>query len=334
MSARTTAPEQRELLFEEAPPVSVVAKGLAGGVAPLAELVERDHPHRATGLDETLSRWLEVLRWTDEPGIAEVRARGGETEVDGPHLPDEHGWFVLDSREEPVRLRFVAEERRVELELDRGHLRVYELRSPLRAFTLPPASNAPVPLAELDAWLDDEPIEPWLREGVVGRLDEPDVFDVSVAAGMVLRLHLPATREARAALAAKVLSGAPDAVSRVRAWVRGVVPTTWEEAEDAAVHVASDLQDRFACLEETLGTELDDGVLTGLVRERDALESARAVLRVAGRGERLEAALAALDREACLHFACFEGWRGMSSSPWLDAVAWREPEAWWGRLAK
>lgn len=325
----TTPPSKpgRILLAEAPPPPDTVARGYAA-LDLRAHLESSDYrtsPVPLGGHDDK----VRVERWASDPAVAEVRAEGEVVSISGSHEATANDTYVLDGRREPSELCFEIDGRRYALELALGNVRLFELRP--RSADFPDVEEpAPLKVAPFDPreWIGDDDIEPWLDAHVRELLAGNDAMATVVAAGALLRLWSPQSAEGRAALSHRLRNGAADIVDRARAWSSRV--DRWDEIEDAALLRAAALHEQLERLEEAGGT----AALAALaVRERDQLESAAALLLAIDRGRELSAALAALDREAELHLSALAAWSGAGADPHLDAVSWREPDAWWGRLA-
>jgi hypothetical protein len=323
-------------------PDSAEGLGFAGGAAlsqVIAELTTAPYaaePVRLPG-EPSQGPLGDLRRWTRDPGIflldtsgLEVRIHGGSTRELGQDA------LVVDARERTAWVRLTGRSGDLVWSLGRDGavlMQVEAPRSPLQrlADAVPPA----LPQLEIPAPEDltgGQPIETWLREETHALASSPALLDRAAAAGMLGRLWSSASPERRTLeeLLAMRLPG-PEA----RAWM-ATQPATTRESLVAVTLVEADH------LAETL-PEVERAVLDGVegareqarrwIAQRDHLESVRFVLGDCAELPVVTDALARLDvRAAAFHgiWSLLEAWE---EDPVLLAVSWREPDAWWGRLA-
>ena len=149
--------------------------------------------------------------------------------------------------------------------------------------------------------------EEWARGGTV--------FDAAVALGVVVRhvrpdgLRMPPTGDV------------------VRAWARGLAPALVERIEREACGLAAMLAERLDALDEVDDDGTARNLLTGVVRQRDALASCLQTLAAAGRAGRLRDELRIVDDEA---LAQIDRVLRLPEDDFTRAVADVDVDAWWG----
>ncbi len=298
----------RRLLVESPAPRVDVARGFAV-TGDSGELLRRfaEEPHtEAVDLGEH-AHGLRVLRWRLDPAVAEVAAPD-VVAIDGAASQTPAGSYLLDSRTAEVLLRFRDRGQRLELSLRRGHVALFSLE--LLAEDLP----AFEPLVATGG----AALEEWLAEHLEAlRASDRGVATVA-AAGALLRFFGPLEDDDPAL-------GPPTVVRGVRAWARSVEENAWPALTAAASEQVAELIVR-------LDADVADAL--ELAHRRDMLESVAVVASLVGRGAALRARLDELDERATHELTRLTESTPTTDDPRLRAVAWSEPEAWWGTLAR
>lgn len=215
-------------------------------------------------------------------------------------------------------VRQPSPELQTELELDTDPLPLVEVPS----------------LAELLAGLS---CPGWLRDLVEQQLAAEAPLTRAAGPGTLARLWTPGARGEAGALLEELLSGEPPALpfEGVQRWA-GALPAEHLELLTAlAVDEADALGERLdaihqAAIREAPGVE---ALVQNLVSRRDRLASVAHVLTQAGRRGVLDAALGGLDEAADEQLFTLSLAGEPGPPELLAAVRWKEPEAWWGRLA-
>jgi len=302
------APDDRRLLVESPAPRTDVARGFAvsGEAEDLLRRFEAEPHTESVDLGEH-AHGLRVHRWRLDPAVAEVSAKE-ITGIDGASARTPAGSYLLDSRRNEVLLRFRDRGQRLELSLLGGRVAVFSLG--LRRSDLPT-------FEPLVAALGVAPSD-WLREHLLDLEATDDGVAAVASAGALIRFFGPHPDDSPAL-------GPPVVVRGARAWARSIRPEIWDRLEDNVV-------DRVKELHENLRSEGAD--VLDLARQRDMLQSFATTIRLVGRGERVRDELSTLDRWALTDLTRLTEACGSSDDPCLRAVAWSEPEAWWGTLAR
>ena len=283
-----------------------------------------------------------VMRWQPDPRVIFVSAPTPPTVLVGSPWLHEGVTLELDSSRERFVLLFRRDSEDVVLDIDEGEIREHRKT---RAGTsklddLPPPASVPqltLLRPDLDA-LGDSGLPSWLlaraREQVGTGEDGP-----AVAVGLIVRLGHPETAVAKAAELERLRAGLPPSrTAWALAWLQEIPPTHLDALEArariGAVRLLAALDGLNDLLARTpaAGRALAEDVLLS----RDRAESVARVLALVRRDKPLRVVLVSLDRRgAALGTALGEGLTGSHEldGDWLDAVAWQEPDAWWGALA-
>ncbi len=301
----------RRLLAESPAPRVDVARGFA--VTQVEEkLLERfaAEPHtEAVDLGGHVSS-LRVLRWRLDPAVAEVAAPE-PVGVEGRATRTPSGTLLVDSREGTTSLSFADRGRKLELAIERGHVRLFSL-----------STEGALPAFEPRVATGGEPISGWLAEHIESLRRSDDPTAPLAAVGALVRFFTPSRPDDPSA-------GAPQVVRGARGWARSIDDDDWTRLEDA-------MRERAARLVSAFG-ELEHMANTGIVEialERDVIESIAIAARLAGRGDALIESMRAFDREARAHLTSITERVATVDDPRLAHVSWSEPEAWWGTLAR
>ncbi|MCL4821789.1 MAG: hypothetical protein KJ067_21865 [Vicinamibacteria bacterium] len=189
---------------------------------------------------------------------------------------------------------------------------------------VPPDAPLEAPLADWLASCSD----PWLVEQL--RPLARDGWSAAVAAGMLARLveprHLGHER-----LTALVAGRVDPELARPRQWARSLSPAAVATLERRAVERAQSLLSPLVALEPRIDDDAPDwpAEWVALCRSRDDLEGVTILLHEAGRGERLEAALAPVD-DLGRRVAAGVPLRRVPRDERLRRAALNDPDAWWG----
>jgi hypothetical protein len=201
-----------------------------------------------------------------------------------------------------------------------------------------------VPLPELvppdpEALLEGTSPPDWLLDEAK-RLAGSEVFiDRLAAAGFVARLGAASTTDSAAVLE-RLLAGGESPGDRARKWALALgaeasASALGAEALDAAellfVNRSGRLAEELFDLSDlvTRGGAASARAVRSVCRERDLLESAVWILRVADRGRLARASLDTLDWLAWVNLSAALNLVGPLDDEVLAAVRWQEPNAWW-----
>lgn len=191
---------------------------------------------------------------------------------------------------------------------------------------LPPDAPVVAPLAEWLASCSD----PWLVEQVQPLASDGDDWSTGVAAGMLARLVEPA-HLGRDRMAALVAGRVDPELARPRQWARSLSPAAAATLERHAVVRAQALLSPLVAVEPRIDEDAPrwPAEWVALCRSRDDLEGVTILLHEAGRGERLEAALAPVD-DLGRRVAAGVPLRRVPRDERLRRAALNDPDAWWG----
>jgi hypothetical protein len=173
-----------------------------------------------------------------------------------------------------------------------------------------------------DRWMQDR-----LSQGA-----RADAWTRTSLAGQLARLCEPESRDVAALIASGRLQ---DLVSEVelapRRWARALPPSEKAALEQQAVRRAEALGDDLTDLFDTLSADMAEASESWahLCHRRDDIESVRLLLKEAGTGAALDAALEALDRTGRAVRINLEA-SLTSDDERLRRVALGDPSAWWG----
>lgn len=188
-----------------------------------------------------------------------------------------------------------------------------------------PPMDPPIALVEapdVEVWASRVQAQPWLAVAAAAAAGLPSTLDRIAGAGLLARLWTEPD-------GAQVDSPPRELA---RAWARSLDADLLDAAEGAAVRRAWRLADRLAEVGSLL-PDVASAEMSAIILDRDDLQSIRRVLRLAGRGVRLDDALATTDRAADEHLSALADLLpSLDDDPNGDrwrAVAWQEPDAWW-----
>ncbi len=302
-------------------------------------------PEQAAGLDCGAALWVAVQLYLGGAPTAEYeqlplqRQQGQQNTlrierdlvqrtVSGP-THEQGEYLLLDSGSERVLLEVNGlDGTPLVLDVRQGRVDLWHHPDALGEHEPPPDDPPGLPPLDPVTWARSCGAEAWLCELVSEQASSGVAVDQLVAAGSLARLWT-SPEGARVE---------PDQSPRalVSAWLATVPAATLERLERVAVERAWLLSERIVELVELEG-ELAAEAAESIVLDRDELQSARRVLRLAGRGDLLYAALQSLDADAIASLSVManllpsvEG--GPDEDRWM-AVAWQEPDAWWHGLS-
>lgn len=203
------------------------------------------------------------------------------------------------------------------------------LRAPVR---IDAPSDIISPAEEWCATCDDD----WLVEQVRGRLVLHDPWQHGVAAGLYARLFEPQSRLRVRELLDRMRAREPDQdLAAPRLWARSLSAAQLATLEELALVEIDRSYASLSDLEETMAPDeaawRED--LLAVCHQRDDVESVRVLLREAGCGELITAALDALDCEGELLVSSIPRIIRLRDER-LRRVLLRDPTAWWSVLAE
>jgi hypothetical protein len=225
---------------------------------------------------------------------------------------DDPGTVFLQLGDEPRAV--VTTEHRSGILVEADGRSVTQLFLALEPETCPPMES---PASQWSERLND----PWLQQEVASVLAGSHPLRHVVAVGLLKRMHSP--NDDPVQTAKKLLAG--DRVgwlARPHEWLRCLSPAQRRTAERLACERSEQLAGEMA-----RGSRLTSDQVLRVLVERDDLEGVRLLLRETGAGQRLDAAIEALDQAASgwqpgnLRQAC-EGSERLRRARLLDPAAW------------
>lgn len=196
-----------------------------------------------------------------------------------------------------------------------------------RPLAIDPAPALAVDLEPLLALTDDA----WLANAARERHAAGDPWDQAVALGHLARLERLEGTALKASVARLLAGDEPPLLTATRAACVGLGADSLDDLEDLALAAVDDLHDDLAEVVASIDPDDPDWVaaLRELFGARDDLESALAVLALAGRGARTRAAVAALDDEASSWARALPVPADWALDERLARAAVDAPEGWW-----
>lgn len=213
---------------------------------------------------------------------------------------------------------------------------LYVLRRPAQAralevdvFVAPLAlPERPEVRSDVRAWAKGDP---WIADEVERRLATGDPVDHAEAVGHAWRFRAYSAEETRRVVELVREGRSLDELFPGRGWAQRLPEVTARWVELRAVTTAGRLADTLEALVDDVDTR-DAGWradLTRLLVERDDLESVRLVLRAASACDRLDRALARLDRDGDVAMRSLPRWRPDMLPEQLRRAAGKTHDAWW-----
>jgi len=329
-------------------PRSPEGRGLAG-ISPLSTVVDEllKAPHAAEAISAIGRVPGGLRRWAREPGIFLLELTGLTAQSSGgASFALSEDELVVDARGEASFVRLSGPQVEVVWHLTTDAAELLEVRSGASA---PGAPTASLPtgtsVSSLSGIAPDAPIElaspppqrltggalaeAWLEESYAALAASPSILDRAAAVGLMARCYSP--RDLSTLTVDEVLS-LPSPLRAARAW-RASLP---RDVQDALVMLAiarsGELVEAFEEVRASICAETPEAarLARGWVEERDRLESILALF-----GEDAPALREALDRlddQVAVHHTIWSMLDAWEDDPLLCEVAWREPDAWWGRL--
>lgn len=181
-------------------------------------------------------------------------------------------------------------------------------------------SDRPVrPIREIPVYgIGAVAVEPWLLNYINYQNTSPVAMDRIISAGMFTRLWVPTHGEF--------------CCGDIRNWTKKIDDQTWSDIELLAILSVSDLN-RWLAIPRSDELVDFEALTAGVAELRNELESICCILRIAGKGAILQAALDASDEIAKSEPQLLTDLKVVGQGDeFLHAVAWIEPDAWWGVL--
>ena len=312
---------------------AIALRALAGGRGAMGPV----EPAPMDGIDRTR---CDLMRLTsgDRPVVL-------EGEFEDPAAVRGEAYFgdrriVIPTAGPRAVVRTVIQGEDVRIVVDGGAVRVFRVLAAPDApagapgrqhSSVPHARLAPPSLADLPGAADQEA---WLRDAVADKLASDRYADRVIGIGLIARLWTPVgSDEAERSLRALLDGEAATPAMAARRWAQDLDRETCEELGQHGIEAARSLRARLDGSGEAIAAAVAEAFVLGLVLQRDDLESLATVLRFAGASSHLDAALDQLDRSAVTHLTALSSVVGLGEDDRLRAVAWQEPDAWWGGLA-
>lgn len=278
-----------------------------------------------------------IRRWDHDPAVILIELRAGGY-LGGPNtLAIDEYTLLLDSRRHPAFARITGSRGEVLVGCDGGAVAAFDVEEPLspgmeklRAGTLLPLLELRVP--EIETWGAAMP--GWLSVAYSKLQEIGTPLSQVAAAGLVARLWTPpAGGDWKAALGLSLSGQGPAA--RVHDWARSLDAQVLDRVELLAIYQADALRSELEELSHAIAADpvgaMEDA--RDWVIRRDDLESICQMLRAGGQARDLGQALSSLDRDAEAHHTIWSALERPLETERLSAVAWQEPEHWWGALA-
>ncbi|ATB32747.1 hypothetical protein [Melittangium boletus] len=293
------------------------------------------------GLAERLPG-LQLRRWLSDPCIVLVEAgpvRGSKSF--GAHeWLDEGASLVLDSRQEPTFVRLEGSTRVCILSCQQGNVELLEAATPTSSAALDalekwhPTPVPDVPKPDIRALTVGCQVQNWLLAEAEQMASAAWPLRRLCAAGLVARLWSPKDSRKLQESLTHALNPSWGPKKATVDWFRALDQGVRHQAESSAMEEADELGQQFPALQAhvLLNPESATSHCLQWLLNRDDLECALFLLRCTETGESLEGKLAELDRHAS-EFESLWAMLDVSENERLRAVAWQEPEAWWGQLA-
>jgi hypothetical protein len=287
----------------------------------------------------------ELVSVDELPGLFLLRTEGRAVVRSGRwDAFDDTGELALDARAAPVIVRIEGDRALHVLRLTATGwivVRVFERAAALEeALARTRAPRAPgIDLPPVPAAVTGPEVSGWLRQAALRRISSADPLDRAAGVGVVLRLWTPADPDETGRLLGvdRAVAGTPDHAAAD--WARSLT----DEAREGLLRAAADLLDEVAGSLEILSDLVvaedaaAESVAAHLVTRRDDIESILALLRAARDGERAGALAedaGRFDEDAATRLSAFLAVELPALTELLSAVAWQEPDAWWGALAR
>ena len=256
----------------------------------------------------------------------------------------ERDWrYLLDHRDEPAAL----------LVRDRGELILIQVDSSGQAIfhwlppdALPPPSEElkrlgafvpqpPVPVAppDMEALLQGAGEQGWLKAEVAWMVEAESTLLRASAAGLSARLWDTTAEGVTDELKERLMRG-DGPTARAAAWFASLPEETRTRVRLDAMEEAAELADALPDLQELVIEEPSSCTAPALswLHQRDNLESVLLLFSQGGDAGRLAEILESLDRKAAEYHSIWSLIPGLDKDPRLRAVAWQEPDCWWGGL--
>ena len=268
-------------------------------------------------------------RFADEPRAVVVHAPGAKVVTTGDCKELSSGEYLLVSG---AALRLHGAGGSLVLSVDeRGEVSVRPLLgSPLdKLGAWEPPGELRFDVPSVPALTGQLAVEPWLETATQERLDSPSLTDRVTGVGLIGRLWSP-TKEQLPVARERALAGDGPGQSG-RAWWLSLPTSSRDEIVRQALLRVDDLADGLEGLQAAVAENPEEArpKLLAWLMDRDDLAS----LAFLERGTLLATALDRLDATAATHHSIWSLVRGFSD-PRLRAVALRDFDAWWGRLAE
>lgn len=285
---------------------------------------------------------LHITRWQHDLGVVEVisdRPVAYRSHGAGEALCIEPGVLVVDVRDgRTMVVRIASDSTDLVLSVSQASLQGWEVRAAAPAAIdalddwqpAPPECVDEVTAAMLGAQQAGQ--TPWMAEAIERLLVQPTPTDAAMAFGLVARLAPPTAGASIDALAA-----APPTWRAGVDWLATQQPATIARIERDLLRRAATITDDLDRIVDDLAVEAPreqlEAVAVAWLHRRDDLESAALLLDRLGRGEKVRAALAQVDAAVRAHGTALSEIGPLSDDERLAAVAWQEPDAWWGLFA-
>lgn len=215
-------------------------------------------------------------------------------------------------------VRGISEELASELEV---------LKEPLPEFDVP----------TIDDLLAGRTCQKWLRSHVEHQLSSPSILSRAAGPGTLARLWTPESRGEAAAVLQEILSGTPPGLpcDEVQRWARSLTGDHLGLIHRLAVAETDALRGVLGAVHDAVVRDVPEmeQLVRNLVRRRDALASVAYALGLAGHSEAITSAIRSLDEIVVDNIVTISLVANPGDQELLAVVAWREPDAWWGRLS-
>ncbi|OJT25041.1 hypothetical protein BO221_11705 [Archangium sp. Cb G35] len=285
---------------------------------------------------------LQLRRWLSDPFIVllEAGAVRGSKPFGAHEWLDEGASLVLDSRQGPTFVRLEGSTCVCILGCQEGNIELLEASTPTSSASLDALEKwraAPipdVPRPDIRALTAGGRLQNWLLTESEQMASAAWPLRRLCAAGLVARLWSPEdSQELRESLT-RALTGSWGPRKATVDWFRALEQGVHHQVESSAMEEADELSQQLPTLQSHALVDPESATRQCLqwLLDRDDLECALFLLRCIETGKSLEGKLAELDRHAS-EFESLWATLDVSENERLRAVAWQEPDAWWGQLA-
>lgn len=283
--------------------------------------------------------WLGIESWKRDKRVRRFTVEGGDLKWLGKGESEGAGQALVDARS-PAFVRITRGGEDVVLELEGFDINPIELTSqtvpadlrPLVQVHWQPETFAVVPPA-MEVLTCGLRLEQWLLDESAALVSSAGALSRTAGVGLIARLWMPRDRAGRTLAQKRLASGEDVPSSLAIRWFQALDADMRDSIRRSAVGAAESLRDALPSLEESIADEHPQvaTIARTWLRERDDLESVVFLIARGDPAPDVAAAVAELDEETSTYHSM---WSELApfDEPRFRAVAWQEPDAWWGQL--